>query len=113
MGYPADALAQGFPVLWPTGNIDDLRVLMQLKGMKAQDQTAVLSQVESSGTVSDSPIGTTTASAAAASNVVGGIGVKNARNVADQLKKKSAFFTKSFSQLTTKAFDNAGLRGKR
>ena len=39
----------------------------------------------------------------------GSIGVKNARNVADQLKKKSAFFTKSFS----KALDNAGLRGKR
>jgi hypothetical protein len=93
--------------LWPTGNLSDLRVLMQLKGMKAQEQTAVLAQVESSGAVSGSPTGTGAAVGTAPSS--GGIGVKNARNVADQLKKKSAFFTKSFS----KALDNAGLRGKR
>ena len=39
-------------MLWPTGNLSDLRVLMQRKGMKAQEQTAVLAQVESSGAVS-------------------------------------------------------------
>lgn len=79
---------------------------MQLKGMKAQEQTAVLAQVESLGIIS----GTSAGSTAAAGSVPSvSIGVKNARNVADQLKKKSSFFTKSFS----KALDNAGLRGKR
>ncbi len=82
-------------------------MLMQLKGMKAQEQTAVLAQVESSGAVS----GTLAEAGGAGATPPGSgsIGVKNARNVADQLKKKSAFFTKSFS----KALDNAGLRGKR
>ena len=77
---------------------------MQLKGMKAQEQTAVLAQVESLGVVSSAG---STAAAGSVPSV--SIGVKNARNVADQLKKKSSFFTKSFS----KALDNAGLRGKR
>lgn len=104
-------------MLWPSGSLSDLRILMQLKGMKTQEQMAVLSQVESTGAV-------TSQSTEAASGVAGNnyqtsssngggsssvMGVKNARNVADQLKKKSAFFTKSFS----KALDNAGLRGKR
>lgn len=79
---------------------------MQLKGMKAQEQTAVLAQVESLGVIS----GTSNGPAGSASSKPSvSIGVKNARNVADQLKKKSSFFTKSFS----KALDNAGLRGKR
>ncbi len=39
-------------MLWPTGTLDDLRVLLQLKGLKQQEQSAIMAEVAASGSVS-------------------------------------------------------------
>jgi hypothetical protein len=84
VSYPADRLAQTFPVLWPEGTQDDLRSVMSLKGMKTNEQNDVLHQASMPG--------------GGASN--GSSGISAASTSTNPLQdKKKAFFSQSFKAL--------------
>ena len=53
INYPVDLLASRFPALWPEGTQNDLRAVMSLRGMKANEQNSVLQQASlSDGSIS-------------------------------------------------------------
>ena len=88
VSYPADRLAQTFPVLWPEGTQEDLRALMALKGMKSNEQSEVLQQSTFSGGVSSSGTSYNSSSSSSSSS-----------NPLQE--KKKAFFTQGFKALDT------------